>query len=194
MKKLYMLFLIIFMCVNCNGESKKMSETEIDIIFQALITQDAEFEIQANKILDERIKKYHLKNDYATKLQLLISMQEYNTAYALTEELAQQYPTYDEILTIRCVLAKKLLSVEQSKIVFTETIKKLNQIESKEESKSFSLKSNQLLLAILYSDDDLKDQFLGEIINEDFSEYEKKIVEEVIILSESELYEIFGVY
>lgn len=193
MKKVYILFLIVFMFISCNGTSKKISQTELDIILQAMLTEDSELLITANEILDKRIKKYHLANDYSTKIQLLLLMKEFKTAYDLTEEIIQRDPDYDEMLTLNCVLAKKNLSNEESESIFNKTIKKLDEIASKEDNKNFSLLSSQLILSILYSDNDLKNQFFDEIMDSNFTEYEKMLVEGIYMLTEFELYAMFGI-
>ncbi len=191
MKKSPILFLILFVLISCDGISKKMSEQELDILLQAYQTGDLKLQMQAHQILDKRIEKYHLKNDYANKIQLLFTMKEFEAAYAISEEVIQRYPDYVEMLVSHCILAKKVLPSEESELLFNNTMKQLNIHAGKQNTASYSILSSQFLLSVLYSKNDLKEQLYIEIMNSNFDEYQKEAIAELYTLSEIELYEQF---
>ncbi len=191
MKKSIILFLIMFLLTSCDGISKKMSEKEADILVQAFQTGDSKLQMQAHQMLDKRIEKYHLKNDYANKIQLLVEMKNFEAAYAITEEVIQRYPDYVEMMMYKCILAKKVLPSEQSELLFNNTMKQLNIHAGKQITASYSILSSQFLLSILYSKNNLKEELYGEIMNLHIEEYEKEAITELYTLTEIELLEQF---
>ncbi len=188
-----MLVILAIVLLDNNTSPKPMTQQEEDILLNAFMTNDLENQINAQILLDNRIQKYHQKGDYANKVQLLLLMKEFQSAYETTEEILERYPDYIEIQTIHCVLAKKVVSTDQSNQIYTETNKRLQDLYTKKNDAQFNILSSQLVLSILYSENTLKEQLFNEIIASDFDEYEKEIITEIYTFQESELYAMFGI-
>jgi tetratricopeptide (TPR) repeat protein len=102
------IFLIIALTLlnSCSGGKEIITNEEQQVIQAAFIDPANSRKTQAAfDILDQRIIKHHKKTDYAIKIQLLLSSEQFNMDMPTINEVLQRYPDYVEMYAAGCALS-----------------------------------------------------------------------------------------
>lgn len=183
----------IFILTLCSCTmSKKMSDDEVEIIKRAISLNETSAVADAKALLDRRIKKFNLKNDWVLKVQLLVVTKEYDAALEMSEQLIKRFPDYIEMIVLHCVLSKCRKPPNEADEIYRQSIKKI-QIAAEKLTVSqqhYNALGNLLLLHCLFNDMSNKQLCLTKINNLHISQEEQEIIDHISTSTESELFEM----
>ena len=187
----------IFVLTLCSCTiSKKLSNDEVEILKKAISLNETSAVADAKVILDKRIKKFNLKNDWILKVQLLVVTKEYDVALEVSEQLIKRFPDYIEMIVLHCVLSKYILPSDEATIIYQQSIEQIQIIAEKLTNlqQKYNALGNLLLLYCLFNDISNKQLCLTEINNLQISQEEKAIIEQISKSTESELFVMCNIY
>lgn len=187
----------IFVLTLCScAINKKMSNDEVEILKKAISLNEISAVADAKVILDRRIKKFNLKNDWVLKVQLLVVAKEYDVALEVSKQLIERFPDYIEMIVLHCVLSKYILSSDEATIIYQQSIEQIQIIAEKLTNlqQKYNALGNLLLLYCLFNDISNKQLCLSEISNLQISQEEKVIIEQISKSTESELFIMCNIY
>ena len=187
----------IFVLTLCSCTiSKKLSNDEVEILKKAISLNETSAVADAKVILDKRIKKFNLKNDWILKVQLLVVTKEYDVALEVSEQLIKRFPDYIEMIVLHCVLSKYILPSDEATIIYQQSIEQIQIIAENLTNlqQKYNALGNLLLLYCLFNDISNKQLCLTEINNLQISQEEKAIIEQISKSTESELFVMCNIY
>lgn len=187
----------IFVLTLCSCTiSKKLSNDEVEILKKAISLNETSAVADAKVILDKRIKKFNLKNDWILKVQLLVVTKEYDVALEVSEQLIKRFPDYIEMIVLHCVLSKYILPSDEATIIYQQSVEQIQIIAERLTNlqQKYNALGNLLLLYCLFNDISNKQLCLTEINNLQISQEEKAIIEQISKSTESELFVMCNIY
>ena len=187
----------IFVLTLCSCTiSKKLSNDEVEILKKAISLNETSAVADAKVILDKRIKKFNLKNDWILKVQLLVVTKEYDVALEVSEQLIKRFPDYIEMIVLHCVLSKYILPSDEATIIYQQSVEQIQIIAERLTNlqQKYNALGNLLLLYCLFNDISNKQLCLSEISNLQISQEENVIIEQISKSTESELFVMCNIY